>query len=116
MNPNQFIGLEAAKGCTGFSSFVLVDPLSLVDPFVLTYLPVSVGLPLSDGPANAIVWPVINMAQSLRAILFAKATATTIRGRDSSIRANHGSAQRFQRSMELMTDIAPMISNRLTSF
>jgi hypothetical protein len=52
--PNQFIGLEAAKGCTGFSMFVLVDPLSLVDPFVLTYLPVSVGLPLSDGPANAI--------------------------------------------------------------
>ena len=54
MVPDQFIGLEAAKGCTGFSMFVLVDPLSLIDPFVLTYLPISVGLPLGDGPSNAI--------------------------------------------------------------
>ena len=67
-------------------------------------------------PGIRYCWPVVSIAQSRLAIRFANATATTILGRVSSIRASQGSTQRFRLSIELITDIVPMISSRLTSF
>ncbi len=74
------------------------------------------GSALCSGARFRYSWPVANIDQSRRAIRFANATATTILGGVSSIWASQGSTQRFRRSIELITDIAPMMSNRRTSF
>ena len=55
------------------------------------------------------------MAQILRAILFANAIASSIRGFLVSMRANHDPSVTFLRPIQFNRDIAPMMSKRRIS-
>ena len=55
------------------------------------------------------------MAQMLRAILLARAIATSMRGFFANIRESHELTGGAERALAFSTDIAPMISSRRIS-
>src|SRR3954451_23460851 len=65
--------------------------------------------------ATAGAWyvpPLTSRAQTMRAILLARATVTSIRGLRASIRASHEPAAAPRRQAQRTTALAPRISNR----